>query len=353
MHACFHVGDKLLPLKKRDQETSTWILPPKKRNLICIFYENDFAFPLKKRKSFLMFDQEENKNQQCKIEGESTTQESDTDGEKMQESVEDVGGDDDVQREEEENVVKDTDMMFDVPNARVEEVLNLMEGGNKDVEIEASNPISIIAIAASWYTNSSENQEIESNGTEGQTSNKEPFAGNSTKSDDQNGNATDQSNDRKRFTRPRSRIARKPRAHPTSLANDNAFAVATGEVIKDKEQQQQDLYSTVKRRRGRMAAADERDSRCSRVNGKGWRCSQETREGYALCDHHLGRQERLRRTGSQLGSSIGPKKKPGRKKKGTDQDIPTSINSMMDSPPETGKTRTMESIMKNSAPRTL
>ncbi|XP_073043082.1 uncharacterized protein [Primulina eburnea] len=30
-------------------------------------------------------------------------------------------------------------------------------------------------------------------------------------------------------------------------------------------------------------------SRCSRVNGRGWRCCQPTLVGYALCEHHLGK----------------------------------------------------------------
>ncbi|KAF5202842.1 Wrc protein [Thalictrum thalictroides] len=30
-------------------------------------------------------------------------------------------------------------------------------------------------------------------------------------------------------------------------------------------------------------------SRCSRVNGRGWRCCQETLVGYSLCEHHLGK----------------------------------------------------------------
>lgn len=30
-------------------------------------------------------------------------------------------------------------------------------------------------------------------------------------------------------------------------------------------------------------------SRCSRVNGRGWRCMQPTLVGYALCEHHLGK----------------------------------------------------------------
>lgn len=30
-------------------------------------------------------------------------------------------------------------------------------------------------------------------------------------------------------------------------------------------------------------------SRCSRVNGRGWRCCQQTLVGYSLCEHHLGK----------------------------------------------------------------
>ena len=30
-------------------------------------------------------------------------------------------------------------------------------------------------------------------------------------------------------------------------------------------------------------------SRCSRVNGRGWRCDQQTLVGYSLCEHHLGK----------------------------------------------------------------
>ena len=30
-------------------------------------------------------------------------------------------------------------------------------------------------------------------------------------------------------------------------------------------------------------------SRCSRKNGRGWRCSQPTMVGYALCQYHLGK----------------------------------------------------------------
>ncbi|XP_072953414.1 uncharacterized protein [Typha angustifolia] len=46
-------------------------------------------------------------------------------------------------------------------------------------------------------------------------------------------------------------------------------------------------------------------SRCSRVNGRGWRCCQQTLVGYSLCEHHLGKG-RLRSMSSvrgQLGTT--------------------------------------------------
>lgn len=43
----------------------------------------------------------------------------------------------------------------------------------------------------------------------------------------------------------------------------------------------------VKKRRGPAVLLE--GSRCSRVNGRGWRCSQPTLVGYSLCEHHLGK----------------------------------------------------------------
>ncbi|KAM2568426.1 hypothetical protein TB2_008661 [Malus domestica] len=42
------------------------------------------------------------------------------------------------------------------------------------------------------------------------------------------------------------------------------------------------------RKRARGGALME-GSRCSRVNGRGWRCFQQTLVGYSLCEHHLGK----------------------------------------------------------------
>lgn len=48
-------------------------------------------------------------------------------------------------------------------------------------------------------------------------------------------------------------------------------------------------------------------SRCSRVNGRGWRCFQQTLVGYSLCEHHLGKG-RLRSMNSVRCNARGRKK---------------------------------------------
>ncbi|KAL2923879.1 Growth-regulating factor 7 [Bienertia sinuspersici] len=52
-------------------------------------------------------------------------------------------------------------------------------------------------------------------------------------------------------------------------------------------------------------------SRCSRVNGRGWRCCQQTLVGYSLCEHHLGKG-RLR---SMTSSSTSAKSRSSKNKK--------------------------------------
>lgn len=46
-------------------------------------------------------------------------------------------------------------------------------------------------------------------------------------------------------------------------------------------------------------------SRCSRVNGRGWRCCQQTLVGYSLCEHHLGKG-RLRSIANVKGRTKVP-----------------------------------------------
>lgn len=54
-------------------------------------------------------------------------------------------------------------------------------------------------------------------------------------------------------------------------------------------------------------------SRCSRVNGRGWRCCQQTLVGYSLCEHHLGKGRLRSMSGVrvQAGSSKSKKSTEG------------------------------------------
>lgn len=59
-----------------------------------------------------------------------------------------------------------------------------------------------------------------------------------------------------------------------------------------------------KKRRG--AAVLLEGSRCSRVNGRGWRCSQPTLVGYSLCEHHLGKgRMRAATAAASTGGGVG------------------------------------------------
>jgi hypothetical protein len=58
-----------------------------------------------------------------------------------------------------------------------------------------------------------------------------------------------------------------------------------------------------KKRRGPAVLLE--GSRCSRVNGRGWRCSQPTLVGYSLCEHHLGKG-RARSSSAGTGAGGGP-----------------------------------------------
>uniref|UniRef100_A0ACD5YU34 Uncharacterized protein n=1 Tax=Avena sativa TaxID=4498 RepID=A0ACD5YU34_AVESA len=67
------------------------------------------------------------------------------------------------------------------------------------------------------------------------------------------------------------------------LANGSAKAMPTA-TLQSREGMKSDA---AKRRRGQAVMLE--GSRCSRVNGRGWRCSQPTLVGYSLCEHHLGK----------------------------------------------------------------
>ncbi|KAL1550040.1 hypothetical protein AAHA92_18055 [Salvia divinorum] len=50
-------------------------------------------------------------------------------------------------------------------------------------------------------------------------------------------------------------------------------------------------YGDVRKEKGKSKRGNVimEGSRCSRVNGRGWRCCQATLVGYSLCEHHLGK----------------------------------------------------------------
>ncbi|XP_051204336.1 uncharacterized protein [Lolium perenne] len=58
-------------------------------------------------------------------------------------------------------------------------------------------------------------------------------------------------------------------------------------AVKDQKINGSDGSGGAKKRRGPAVLLE--GSRCSRVNGRGWRCSQPTLVGYSLCEHHLGK----------------------------------------------------------------
>ncbi|CAD6339882.1 unnamed protein product [Miscanthus lutarioriparius] len=91
-----------------------------------------------------------------------------------------------------------------------------------------------------------------------------------------------------------------------------AVASVTAAVVKQDEGKKQQATGNgtggAKKRRGPAVLLE--GSRCSRVNGRGWRCSQPTLVGYSLCEHHLGKG-RMRsaaaaaRGGGGAGAGVG------------------------------------------------
>ncbi|XP_010257452.1 PREDICTED: uncharacterized protein LOC104597546 isoform X2 [Nelumbo nucifera] len=75
-----------------------------------------------------------------------------------------------------------------------------------------------------------------------------------------------------------------------------------------KETNGEENYPKKRRKRGTVLLEG---SRCSRVNGRGWRCRQMTMVGYSLCQHHLGkgRIKSIDSIGStDVSVTSGPKK---------------------------------------------
>ncbi|KAL6912037.1 hypothetical protein ACP4OV_000842 [Aristida adscensionis] len=84
-------------------------------------------------------------------------------------------------------------------------------------------------------------------------------------------------------------------------ATEASSVEVTKEETKDFNSSMGGNSDGTRKRRGASVLLE--GSRCSRMNGRGWRCSQPTLVGYALCEHHLGKG-RMRSTDgatTQLG----------------------------------------------------
>lgn len=71
------------------------------------------------------------------------------------------------------------------------------------------------------------------------------------------------------------------------------------------------------KKKAKKSGALEEGSRCSRVNGRGWRCCQQTLVGYSLCEHHLGkgRVRSMNKSGGSRGGLSGGRVGQGGEKK--------------------------------------
>ncbi|CAK8543371.1 unnamed protein product [Lathyrus sativus] len=70
------------------------------------------------------------------------------------------------------------------------------------------------------------------------------------------------------------------------------------------DEESEKKVDNIKKKATKRGSALMEGSRCSRVNGRGWRCCQQTLVGYSLCEHHLGKG-RLRSMTSVRNRSIG------------------------------------------------
>lgn len=98
----------------------------------------------------------------------------------------------------------------------------------------------------------------------------------------------------------------------------------------NEEEQEQDHYRRINNinsdhkvghvinKKSKRGSALLEGSRCSRVNGRGWRCCQQTLVGYSLCEHHLGKG-RLRSMNS-VRNSMNNKKKEEKEEKSLPND---------------------------------
>jgi hypothetical protein len=74
---------------------------------------------------------------------------------------------------------------------------------------------------------------------------------------------------------------------------------------KDDEDEESETKVNIKKRATKRGSALMEGSRCSRVNGRGWRCCQQTLVGYSLCEHHLGKGRLRSMSSVRSRSNIG------------------------------------------------
>ncbi|AES81491.1 putative transcription factor interactor and regulator C3H-WRC/GRF family [Medicago truncatula] len=72
-----------------------------------------------------------------------------------------------------------------------------------------------------------------------------------------------------------------------------------------KDDEESETKVNIKKKVTKRGSAVMEGSRCSRVNGRGWRCCQQTLVGYSLCEHHLGKGRLRSMTSVRNRSNIG------------------------------------------------
>ncbi|KAF5747728.1 hypothetical protein HS088_TW05G00455 [Tripterygium wilfordii] len=99
---------------------------------------------------------------------------------------------------------------------------------------------------------------------------------------------------KKMKTKMKTKMNKKPCVKPTE----------NGEEEDQNNQLEEKKRKEGAKKRGTRGAGELMEgSRCSRVNGRGWRCCQKTLVGYSLCEHHLGKG-RLRSMNSVRNRSL-------------------------------------------------
>ncbi|XWS43251.1 hypothetical protein CRYUN_Cryun16bG0086800 [Craigia yunnanensis] len=99
------------------------------------------------------------------------------------------------------------------------------------------------------------------------------------------------------------------------------------------------------KKRGRGSALME-GSRCSRVNGRGWRCCQQTLVGYSLCEHHLGKG-RLRSMTSVRSRSLASSNNAAKKEEKPNNDHEYQTLSNYSSPSQLAQQTKRELLGEN------